>query len=81
MDMNTLQDALIRDLAALFKDFKLHSSINEASTLHIYRQFIPIRVGEDEDPETYVPPEPYIQVKLPTASLTTATSGRQRMSF
>ena len=60
MDMNTLQDALIRDLAALFKDFKLHSSINEASTLHIYRQFIPIRVGEEEDPETYVPPEPLV---------------------
>jgi len=69
MDMNILQDALIRDLAALFKDFKLHSSINEASTLHIYRQFIPIRVGEDEDPETYIPPEPYIQVKLADGEL------------
>lgn len=69
MDMNTLQDALIRDLAALFKDFKLHSSINEESSLRIYRQFIPIRVGEDEDPEAYVPPEPYIQVKLADGEL------------
>lgn len=69
MDMNILQDALIRDLAALFKDFKLHSSINEESSLRIYRQFIPIRVGEDEDPETYIPPEPYIQVKLADGEL------------
>ena len=39
------------------------------SSLRIYRQFIPIRVGEDEDPEAYVPPEPYIQVKLADGEL------------
>ena len=34
MDMNTLQDALIRDLAALFKDFKLHCMMDEIGKLH-----------------------------------------------
>lgn len=69
MDMNTLQEALVEDIAALFKDFKLRSSADEESALHIYRQFTPIRSGEDADPEFYTPPEPYILVKLSDGEL------------
>ena len=78
MDMNTLQDALIRDLAALFKDFKLHSSINEESSLRIYRQFASARMKTRKP--TFRPSHIF-RSSWPTASLTTAMSGRRRMSF
>lgn len=63
MAVESLQEAIERDLKHLFQGYMLKNSRGLERELQIYQQDLPIRVGADEDGPEQDPPEPYIIVQ------------------
>lgn len=63
MAVEILQEAVERDLKALFQGYRLKNSRGMERELQIYQQDLPIRVGYDEEGPEQDPPEPYIIIQ------------------
>ena len=74
MTQEFLQDAVVEDLRALFKGYRLKNSLGVEREINIFPYDTPIREGDDEAEAPEEPPEPYIVVRLPAGGIQDETA-------
>lgn len=69
MTQEFMQDAIVVDLKKLLQDYRLKNSTGAERPINVFSQDLPIRTGEDEDPEPEDVPEPYVLVRIVNGEL------------